>query len=50
MPFGFINAPATFQAYINRALMGFINYIYVIYFDDIFIYFKNKNEYINYVK
>jgi hypothetical protein len=38
MPFGFINAPVIFQAYINKTLTDFININYVTYFDDILIY------------
>ena len=38
MPFRLANAPATFQAYINRALAGLINTICVVYLDDILIY------------
>ena len=38
MPFGLSNAPATFQAYINHALVGLINVTCVVYLDDILIY------------
>ena len=38
MPFGLANAPATFQAYINRALAGYLDTICVVYLDDILIY------------
>ena len=38
MPFGLANAPATFQAYINRALTGLTDLICVVYLDDICIY------------
>jgi hypothetical protein len=38
MLFGLTNAPATFQAYINRALVGLINVYYVIYLDNILVY------------
>jgi hypothetical protein len=46
MPFGFINAPAIFQAYINHALAGLVNTICVIYFDDILIYSQNRKSHI----
>jgi hypothetical protein len=36
--FDFINIPAIFQTYINRALADLININYIIYLDDIFIY------------
>ena len=38
MPFGLTNASATFQAYINEALVGLFDVICVIYIDDILIY------------
>ena len=38
MPFGMANAPATFQAYINKALAGLLDTICVVYLDDILIY------------
>jgi hypothetical protein len=44
MPFGLTNAPATFQAHINSVLAGLINVCYIIYLDDILIYFPNKER------
>ena len=41
MPFGSANAPATFQAYINRALAGLVDVTCIMYIDDILIYFKD---------
>ena len=41
MPFGLANAPATFQAYINRALAGLVDVTCIMYIDDILIYFKD---------
>ena len=38
LPFGLSNAPATFQAYINQALIGLVDVTCVIYLDDILIY------------
>ncbi len=49
MSFGLVNASAIFQLYINRALIGFIDIYYVIYLDDIFIYFTNSADYQRYI-
>jgi hypothetical protein len=38
MPFGLTNAPASFQAYINTALIEHLDHICVVYLDDILIY------------
>jgi len=50
MPFGLANAPATFQAYINHVLEDLLNYICVVYLDDILIYFENKDEHTLHVR
>jgi len=44
MPFSLTNAPATFQSYINRALSGLVDVIYVVYLDDILIYSASQAE------
>src|SRR5436190_15927373 len=41
MPFELANAPATFQAYINRALAGLVDVTCIVYIDDILIYSKD---------
>jgi hypothetical protein len=43
--FSFINAPAIFQAYINKALADFIDINYIAYFNDIIIYSFTYTEY-----
>jgi len=48
--FNFTNALATFQAYINKALSRIVDYFIVIYLNDIFIYFKLKEDHYIYVK
>jgi hypothetical protein len=50
MPFGLINAPATFQAYINKTLSGLVDYFVVIYLNDILIYFKLREDYYTHVR
>src|SRR5271156_826144 len=50
MPFSFINILVIFQAYINKALFKLINYFIVIYFNNIFIYFKLREDYYTYIK
>src|SRR5437868_5503636 len=41
MPFELAKAPATFQAYINRALAGLVDVTCIVYIDDILIYSKD---------
>ena len=43
MPFGLANAPATFQAYINRTLAGLVDHVCVVYLDDILIYTHSED-------
>ena len=50
MSFGLTNASVIFQLYINTALWGLLNVFYMMYLDDIFIFLKNKDEYVTYVK
>jgi hypothetical protein len=50
MPFSLTNTLATFQAYINKALSGLVDYFVVIYLNDIFIYFKLREDYYTHVR
>ena len=44
MPFGFFNAPATFQEYINKILAEKLDIFVIVYLDDILIYIKNPSQ------
>ena len=44
MSFELVNAFITFQALINKILQELIDYICVIYLDDILIYFKTRKK------
>ena len=50
MPFGLANAPATFQAYINKALAGLIDVTCVVYIDDILIYSEDAENHNRHVR
>ena len=50
MPFGLLNATATFQARINEVLRLFLNRYYTAYIDDILIYSNNLASHRLYVK
>jgi hypothetical protein len=49
MSFELANAPATFQAYINWALAEHMNFICVVYLNDILIYSQLKEEHKHHV-
>lgn len=44
MPFGLANAPATFQALMNKVLGGLVDIICVVFLDDILIYSQTQEE------
>jgi hypothetical protein len=46
MPFGLINAGATFQRAMDIAFQGFINHSLVVYLDDVTVYSKNKDDHV----
>ena len=50
MPFGLVNAPATFQTYINRVLIGILDVFTTAYFDDIMIYSETRKDYQRHVR
>ena len=45
MPFRLTNAPAIFQAYINKMIQGILNKFCIIYLDNILIYLQTEEEY-----
>ena len=44
IPMGLTNAPATFQAYINKALRGLVDDFCIVYLDDILVFSKTREE------
>ena len=44
VPMGLTNAPATFQAYINKALHGLVDDFCIIYLDDILVFSRTKEK------
>ena len=50
MSFGLANAPATFQAYINRALSDLLDVCCVVYLDDILIYSDSEAQHEKHVR
>lgn len=50
VPFGLTNAPATFQAYINKALHGLVDDCCIVYLDDILIFSNTREEHDEHLK
>ncbi len=50
MPFGLVNAPATFQRLINKVLRDYLRKFCLVYLDDIIIYFKSFKDHKRHVR
>jgi hypothetical protein len=49
IPFGLTNVSATFQAYINRTLWGYIDDFCIVYLDDILIFSRDEEQHQQYL-
>ena len=50
MPFGLMNALATFQAYINQMCHGLVDMFCIVYLDDILIFSRTEEEHLQHLE
>jgi len=50
MLFRLTNILVIFQAYINKVLLGLLDTIYIVYLNNIIVYFNNYKVYIYYMR
>jgi len=50
MLFRLTNAPATFQAYINKVLLGLLDIIYIVYLNNIIVYSNNYEAHTHHMR
>ena len=50
MPFGLMNAPATFYRLINQVLRGYLDRFCTVYLDDILIFSRSVEEHAHHLE